>query len=70
MDPNKNTNHDILYEMGPQYGLLMDLNHERVGYNKRPNETYLEYIDRLSKDNFVEWSHDHALPEFPPAVFQ
>jgi len=56
--------------MGPQYGLLMDLNHERVGYNKRPNETYLEYIDRLSKDNFVEWSHDHALPEFPPAVFQ
>ena len=70
VDRSKDQNQDILYELGPQYGLLLDLNHERTGMNKRANETHLEYIDRLCKNSFGEQSHDHALPEFPPAVYQ
>ncbi len=69
IDRSKNLNSDIMYEMGPQYGILMDLNHERIGYNKRPNENHLEYINRLCDNDWAEQSHDHAIPEFPPNVF-
>ena len=48
----------------------MDLNHERGGFNKRKDETHLEYIQRISENNFMTTSHDHAMPEFPPAVFE
>lgn len=64
------SNQDIMYEMGNQYGLLMDLNHERAGLNKRQDETHLEYIQRLADNDFAGSSHDHAIPEFPPGVFQ
>jgi len=70
IDHSKGSNHDILYEMGPQYGCLMDLNHESVGMNKRSDETHLQYINRLCANKFAEESHDHAIPEFPPIVFQ
>ena len=59
-----------MYEMGNQYGILMDLNHERAGLNKRKEETHLEYINRLTEINFAGTSHDHGLPEFPPAVME
>ena len=64
------SNHDIMYELGNQYGMLMDLNHERAGLNKRKDETHLEYIQRLSDNDFAGTSHDHAIPEFPPGVFE
>jgi len=49
---------------------MIDLNQERVGFNKRTDETHMEYIDRICKNNFGQESHDHAVPEFPPTVFQ
>ena len=70
VDPNRGKNDDILYELGPQYGLLLDLNHEVAGFNKRKDETYIQYIDRLSKNNFAETSQDYAVPEFPPHIYQ
>ena len=48
----------------------MDLNHERAGFNKRKDETHLEYIKRLAENDFAGKSHDHAMPEFPPGVFE
>ena len=48
----------------------MDLNHERAGLNKRKDESHLEYINRLSQNDFCEKSHDHAIVEFPPGVFE
>ena len=48
----------------------MDLNHERAGLNRRPNETHMQYINRLCKNDFAGTSHDHAIPEFPPAVYE
>lgn len=59
-----------MYELGNQYGILMDLNHERAGLNKRKDESHLEYINRLSQNDFCEKSHDHAIVEFPPGVFE
>jgi len=59
-----------MYELGNQYGILMDLNHERSGYNKRQDETHMEYINRLAANDFAGKSHDHAVPEFPPGVFE
>lgn len=70
VDRRSDSNNDIMYELGNQYGVLMDLNHERAGLNKRKNETHLEYIKRLSQNDFAGKSHDHAMPEFPPAVFE
>jgi len=70
VDKRADQNHDIMYELGNQYGLLMDLNHERTGMNKRKGETHLEYINRLAANDFAGLSHDYALPEFPPGVFQ
>lgn len=40
-DKNEGENQDIMYELGNQYGLFMDLNHERAGLNRRENETHL-----------------------------
>ena len=48
----------------------MDLNHERAGFNKRKNETHIQYINRLTQNDFAGISHDHGLPEFPPAVYE
>lgn len=59
-----------MYELGNQYGMLMDLNHERAGFNKRKDESHIEYINRLSDNDFAGQSHDHAIPEFPPGVFE
>ena len=50
--------------------MLMDLNHERAGFNKRKDESHIEYINRLSDNDFAGQSHDHAIPEFPPGVFE
>ena len=48
----------------------MDLNHEGVGFNKRRDETHLEYINRLANNDFAGTSHDLAVNEFPPGVFE
>ena len=58
-----------MYELGNQYSLLMDLNHERAGFNKRKGESHMQYIERLSKNDFAGQSHDHAIAEFPPAIY-
>lgn len=70
VDRRSNSNQDIMYELGNQYGVLMDLNHERSGFNKRKNETHLEYINRLAENDFAGKSYDYSIPEFPPGVFQ
>ena len=69
-DRTDGENPDIMYELGNQYGLFMDLNHERAGFNRRENETHLEYINRLMENDFAEKSDDHAVAEFPPEVYQ
>ena len=58
-----------MYELGNQYGMLMDLNYERFGYNKRENETYIEYVKRLTKNDVTSKTHDQAVAEFPPGVY-
>ena len=30
----------------------------------------MEYINRLADNDFAGKSHDHAVPEFPPGVFE
>jgi len=71
MDKNRDAdNHDIMYELGNQYGVVLDLNHERQGYNKREDESHLEYINRISARDFMGSSRDHAWPEFAPGVFE
>ena len=59
-----------MYELGNQYGIILDLNYERMGYNKKENETYIQYINRLTKNDVVNKTHDIAVTEFPPAVYQ
>lgn len=59
-----------MYELGNQYGVLMDLNHERSGFNKRKEETHMEYINRLADNDFAGVSYDYSIPEFPPGVMQ
>ena len=59
-----------MYELGNQYGTLMDFNFERVGYNKLKDETHLEYINRLAQNDFAGKSHDHAVPELATHVFE
>ena len=49
---------------------MMDCNWERVGFNKQKEETHLEYINRLSENDFAQKSHDHAVPELSPHVFE
>ena len=69
VDKRADCNHDIMYELGNQYGMLIDLNHERIGVNKRQGETHIQYINRLAENDFAGMSHDFSLPEFPPCVF-
>lgn len=61
---------DIMFELGNQYRGMMDFNFERVGYNKLANESHLEYIHRLVQNDFASKSHDHAVPEITPQVFE
>ena len=59
-----------MYELGNQYGILFDLNYERFGYNKREDETYIKYLNRLKMSDVTVKTHDMAIPEFPPGVYQ
>jgi len=55
----------LLYEMGNQGLLLMDLNHEIGGMNRRPDETALDYWNRLHADaDFINTRKDYSFPEF------
>ena len=47
-----------MYELGNQYGILLDLNYERFGFNKRENETYVEYVNRVTNSDIVNKTHD------------
>lgn len=69
VEKRREDDHDIMYELGNQYGMIMDLNHESVGFNKRKEETHLEYINRLANNDFAGKSHDLAGNEFPPAIY-
>ena len=43
-------NEDILYEVGSQMSIVIDMNNERVGWNRKADETRIEYIKRLVKN--------------------
>lgn len=57
--------------MGNQGLLLMDLNHEIGGLNRRPEESALEYWNRLHADaDFINAKKDYCFPEFQQQVMQ
>lgn len=53
-----------LFEVGMQQNILMDLNHETGGLNRRPHESFRQYWNRISRDNdFINAKKDYSLPD-------
>ena len=59
-----------MYELQNQNQLLFDLNHEGQGMNRRKDETFAEYVDRVKDSNLAKVSHDHGLVEFMPGLME
>ena len=47
--------------------MLFDLKHETAGLNRRKNETFQEYVERLVVHDKLGKSRDYSIPEFPPS---
>jgi len=59
----------LIHEFGVQPYLLMDLNQELHGLNRKPGERYTDYVKRAWKSKFVFESLDFATPEFVPKLY-